>query len=49
MITEIGAQQLDQASNLRKAMGSQRYLKVFRILANDESRVAAYDALLSHS
>ena len=49
MISEIGAQQLDQASNLRKAMGSQRYLQVFSLLADGESRVDALDALLSLS
>jgi DNA-binding transcriptional ArsR family regulator len=49
MITEICAQQLDQASNLPKAIGSQRHLQVFSLLADGESRVDALDALLSLS
>ena len=47
MITEIPAQQLDQASNLRKAIGSKRHLQVFSLLADSESREDALDALLS--
>ena len=47
MITEIGAQLLDQASNLRKAIGRQLYLQVFSLLTDGESRVDALDALLN--
>ena len=49
MITEIDAQLLDHGSDLRKAIGRQRYLQVFGLLADGESRVDALDAVLNLS
>ena len=49
MITEIDAQLLDHGSDLRKAIGRQRYLQVFSLLADGESRVDALDAVLNLS